>query len=285
MESSAIDRWRTAIGAQLTDLKSPPRPTLGDVIGGVSVALVLIPQSLAYADLAGLPPLLGLFASAFPLLIFALFASSPYLQTGPVALTSLLTAGALAGAGFDAETSEYVGAAAILALVVGAIRLLFGLGRLGSIVYLMAEPVAIGFTSGAGVVIMSSQFPKALGVALPTNVAGWSNPIGRAAWAATHPGEWSGAAIIIAIITILLMLRGRKIHRLFPGVLVAVVLALIYSRAFNYDGTVIPEIESGLPSWSLDLPWGSTGSLLVGGLIIALVGFAEPASIARHFAN
>ncbi len=283
--TSVFDRWRNAVGAQVTDLKSPPKPTLGDLIGGVSVALVLIPQSLAYADLAGLPPVLGLFASAFPLLIFAMFASSPYLQTGPVALTSLLTAGALAGAGLEPKTADYVAAAALLAIIVGVVRLVLGFGRLGSIVYLMSEPVAIGFTSGAGLVILSSQLPKALGVTLPEHVADWGNPIRRALWTIAHPGEWTSAAIVISVITLLLMLQGRKLHRLFPGVLVAVVLALVYSRGFDYGGTVIPEIESGLPSWSLDLPWGSTGSLLIGGVIIALVGFAEPASIARHFAN
>lgn len=283
--NSVLDRWRNAVGGHFTDLQSPPRPTLGDLIGGVSVALVLIPQSLAYADLAGLPPLLGLFASAFPLLIFAVFASSPYLQTGPVALTSLLTAGALAGAGLEPKTSDYVAAAAILAIIVGVVRLILGLGRLGSIVYLMSEPVAIGFTSGAGLVILSSQLPKALGVTLPEHVNGWANPIQRALWTIAHPGEWTLAAIVISAITLVLMLQGKKIHRLFPGVLVAVVLALIYSRGFNYGGKVIPEIEAGLPGWSLDLPWGSTGSLLIGGIIIALVGFAEPASIARHFAN
>lgn len=283
--NSVVDRWRSAVGTQLSDLKAPPTPTLGDVVGGVSVALVLIPQSLAYADLAGLPPLLGLFASAFPLLIFAVFASSPYLQTGPVALTSLLTAGALAGAGLEPKTSAYIGAAALLALIVGAVRLILGIGRLGSIVYLMSEPVAIGFTSGAGLVILSSQLPKALGVSLPDDVAMWSNPIRRALWAITHPDVWTASAIVISAITLVLMLQGKKVHRLFPGVLVAVVLALLYSRLFGYSGAVIPEIEAGLPSWSLDLPWGSTGSLVLGGVIIALVGFAEPASIARHFAN
>ena len=278
-------RWARGIRSQLDDLRHPPKLTLGDVVGGVSVALVLIPQSLAYAGLAGLPPLVGLFASAFPLLIFAVFASSPYLQTGPVAMTSLLTIGALEGAGLEAETAAYVSAAAILAVIVGVTRLLLGIGRLGSIVYLMAEPVTIGFTSGAGVVILSSQLPKALGVALPENVAAWSNPVARAGWAVTNPGAWQFAAIIISVITMVLMLQGKKIHRLFPGVLVAVVASLIYSRGFNYGGEVIPEVEAGLPAWSLDLPWESTGSLLVGGIVIALVGFAEPSSIARLFAS
>ena len=124
------------IDRQLADLAKVPRPVAGDLLGGISVALVLIPQSLAYAALAGLPPEVGLFASAFPLLIFAIFASSPYLQTGPVALTSLLVAGALAGAGIEPDTEAYLGAAAILAIIVAVVRLIVGLFRLGSVVYL-----------------------------------------------------------------------------------------------------------------------------------------------------
>jgi len=199
-------------------------------------------------------------------LIFAIFASSPFLQTGPVALTSLLTAGALASAGLEPETEAYIGAAAILAIVVGVTRAVLGLARLGSVVYLMAEPVTIGFTSGAGLVILAY-------------------PIARAGWALTHPTQWEFAALVISAVTLILMLQGRKVHRLFPGVLVAVIVALVFSRAAGYGGAVIPDIDAGLPSWSLDLPWANTGSLITGGFVIALVGFAEPASIARTFAN
>ncbi len=280
-----FERWRLGVDRQVSDLAAFPRPGLGDVIGGVSVALVLIPQSLAYANLAGLPPVVGLFAAAFPLLIFAVFASSPFLQTGPVALTSLLTAGALAAAGLEPETEAYIGAAAILAIVVGVSRAVIGILRLGSIVYLMAEPVTIGFTSGAGLVILSSQLPRALGADLPADVTTWGNPMARAGWAILHPGSWTFIALVMSAATLVLMLRGRRIHRLFPGVLVAVVVALLYSRGFDYTGAVIPDVEAGLPRWSLDLPWASTGSLITGGLVIALVGFAEPASIARTFAN
>lgn len=138
--------WGAGVERQIDDLRQVPRPRLGDLLGGVSVALVLIPQSIANAGLAGLPPIVGLFASAFPLLIFALFASSPYLQTGPVALTSLLTAGALVGAGLEPNTGDYIAAAGLLALIVGVTRFVIGLTRLGSVVYLMAEPVTIGFT-------------------------------------------------------------------------------------------------------------------------------------------
>ncbi len=269
----------------MADLRVVPRPTLGDVVGGISVALVLIPQSLAYASLADLPPQLGLFAAAFPPLVFALVASSPYLQTGPTALTSLLAGGALAGAGLVPDTESYVRAAALLALIVAGVRLLVGALRLGSVVYLMAEPVTIGFTSGAGVVILASQLPRALGVSLPDDVRSWGNPIRRAAWALTHPDAWTAAAIVLSLITLVVMLGGKRLHRLFPGVLIAVVVAVVYSRSAGYAGPLSPTPEAGWPPLTADLPWNQTGALVAGGLVIALVGFAEPASIARAFAT
>lgn len=278
------ERWRSGVRTQVDDLRTVPRLQLGDLVGGVSVALVLIPQSLAYAGLAGVPPYVGLFAAAFPLLAFSLLASSPYLQTGPVALTSLLTAGVLASTDTVIESDDYIAAAALLAVLVGLVRLVLGLCRFGSIVYLMAEPVMIGFTSGAGVVILSSQLPKAIGVD-PEALPDTANPLGRAVWALLHPGEWEMTAVVISAVTLALMLRGRRIHRLFPGVLVAVILALLFSNVADYEGEVVGEIEAGLPAWSLDLPWDSVGSMIVGAAVIALVGFAEPSSIARTFAN
>lgn len=283
--ASYLSGWREGFRHNIADLRRRPNADLGDLVGGVSVALVLIPQSLAYADLAGLPPYIGLFASAFPLLIFALLASSPYLQTGPVALTSLLTVGALTATGAVERTDEYIRLAALLALIVGGARLIIGALRLGAVVYLMAEPVMMGFTSGAGLVIIASQLPKAFGVIEPENVAAWSNPILPALWSIVHPGEWEFTSVAIASITLALMLGGRRVHRLFPGVLVAVVLALVYSELTSYDGPVVGEVDAGLPGFSIDLPWGSFWNLVVGGLVIALVGFAEPASIARTFAN
>lgn len=278
------ERWRGGAGSQFDDLRRLPRLEPGDVVSGVSVALVLIPQSLAYAGLAGVPAYVGLFASAFPLIAFALLASSPYLQTGPVALTSLLTAGALASTDAAIESDEYIALAALLAVIVGVVRLAIGLCRFGSIVYLMAEPVMIGFTSAAGLVILSSQLPKAIGVD-PGVLPDTANPIGRAFWAIGHPGEWEVAALAMSAVTLVLMLRGRRIHRLFPGVLVAVVAALLYSNLTDYAGQIVGEIDAGLPVWSFDLPWDSLGALIVGGVVIALVGFAEPSSIARTFAN
>ena len=142
------------------------RPTSGDIVAGISVALLALPQGLAYAELAGLPAEYGLYAAALPCLLAALFASSPYLQTGPVAVTALLTFGALQGIA-EPQTSEYVELAALLALLVGAIRLGFGVLRLGKIANLLTDPLILGFTSGAAILIVFSQRPKALGVETP----------------------------------------------------------------------------------------------------------------------
>ena len=124
------------------------RPSTGDLIAGVSVALVAIPQSLAYAELAGLPPQYGLYATALPSLLAAAFVSSRYLQTGPVALTALLTLGALSGVAEPGE-ANYIRSAALLALLVGVMRLFLGVVRMGRVAYLLSEPVVTGFTAGA----------------------------------------------------------------------------------------------------------------------------------------
>ena len=268
-------------GPPVEPLVAPPsRPVPADLLAGLSVAMVLVPQSMAYAELAGLPSHLGLFASALPPILAAFFASSPYLQTGPVALTSLLTFGALAGMA-EVGTPDYVAMAALLAMLVGLTRLLLGVLRLGVVTYLMRDPVVTGFTSAAAILILASQLPKALGVAAPDGGVLW-----RAGWSMGHVDHWEAASVVIAAVTVLLVLTGRRVvHRLFPGALLAVGGGVVISRLADYGGPVVGDVPTGLPDLSLDLPWGSTGSLLVGGVLIALVGYAEPASIARVFAD
>ncbi len=129
-------------------------------MSGAGVALVLIPQAMAYAELAGLPSRHGLFAAAVAPIAAGFFASSPYLQTGPVALTALLTLGALvplAGLG----SAEYVRLAALLALVVGIARVIVGAFKGGWLSYMMSRPMLDGFTTAAAILIISSQLPGA----------------------------------------------------------------------------------------------------------------------------
>jgi len=255
-----------------------PKPTAGDLVAGVSVALVALPQSLAYAEIAGLPPQYGLFASALPPILAALFVSSRYLQTGPVALTALLAYGALEPLARP-ESASYIELAALLALLVGAFRLLLGLLHMGGVAYLLSEPVLTGFTTGAAVLILSSQLPKVFDV-----VPDGDGVLADAFQALTSPDEWQLGAIGFSVMTLVFMFGGRRLHKLFPGVLVAVIVGVLVSSRAGYGGSTVGELDGGFVRLSFDFPWGQAGDLVLPALVIALVGFAEPSSIARTFA-
>ncbi len=257
------------------------RAGLGDLIAGVSVAMVGVPQSLAYAELAGMPPVVGLYAGAVPPLLAALVASSPYLQTGPVAITSLLTFGALSTMATPGSP-EYVTLGLGLALVVGLTRLALGLLRAGWMAYLMSQPMLLGFVPAAAILIASSQLPKALGAQVP----GYPNEIADAAWALVHPASWNLAAIGITVMSLAVIFGGRRIHVLFPGVLVAAVIAIAISVFGSYPGPVVDHIPAGFPPLTIDdLPWAQLPELVLSGVLIALIGFTEAASISRRFAS
>ena len=224
-----------------------------------------------------MPAYIGLYASALPLIAAAFFASSPYLQTGPTALTALFTFGALTPIA-DAGTPEYILLASLLALVVGVIRLGLGVIRLGSFAYVMSEPVVLGFTSAGAILILSSQVPTMLGVSATGGI------LESAFDALRSPADWQIEAVMVSAATVAVVLIGRRLHPLFPGVLVVVVGGVVWSRITGYDGRIVGDLPHRILDPSLDLPWGRVGSLLVPGFVIAFVGFAEPAAIARTLA-
>jgi SulP family sulfate permease len=250
----------------------------GDLVGGLSVALVLVPQSLAYAQLAGMPAYRGLYAAALPPIAAALFASSPYLQTGPVALTALLTFGALTALA-PPGSDEYVALGILLALVVGVTRIAVGLLRAGVIAYLISQPMLLGFLPAAAILILASQVPTALGSEPPEG-----GILRQAGWSLGHPASWEAASVLLALTTIVVVAGGLRVHRLFPAVLVAVGIGIGYSLVTDYTGATVGDIPSGIFDVPTDLPWSELPSLLVPGVIIALVGFIEPSSIARTYA-
>ena len=262
-------------------VRNSERISLGDLAAGFSVALVLIPQSLAYAELAGLPAYVGLYVAALPPIAAAWFASSPFLQTGPTALTAILSFGILS-AHFTAGGGRYLGAAALLAVLVGVFRILLGVFRLGTLAYFMSEPVLQGFTSAAGVLILSSQLPSVLGVTPPGTSQGVFPQLW---WTLRHVGEVSGAALLLSLATLVLVFGGRRLSPLFPGVLLAVLGGIGFVNLFGYGGPTLGVVPAGLPLPNLELPWRVLPNLLVGALVIAGIGFAEPAAIARTFAG
>lgn len=253
------------------------KPTRGDVIAGISVALVLVPQALAYAEIAGVDPVHGLYAAVAAPIAGALVGSSPYLQTGPVAVTSLLTYGALTSLG-DPFTARFALLAGLLAILVGLIRLGIGLVGAGPIAYLMSQPVVVSFTSAAAILIASSQIPGLLGVE-----GEGGNPFLSAVGALADPGQWRLADVLLGGGAIAVMLLGRRASPLFPAALLAVGAAIAWSWVTDYDGRTVGEIEIKL-AFSTDLPWADVPHLVVPAVVIAVVGFAEPAAIARKYA-
>lgn len=256
---------------------TPPRR--GDLVAGVTVAMVLVPQSLAYAALAGLPAEAGLYAAAAAPLLAAPVGSSPYLQTGPVALTSLLVLGALSPLA-ESGSDELVRLAALLALVVGVARVLVGLTRAGVVAYLMSQPVVAAFTLAAAALIVCSQVPALVGLTSESD-----SPVAGATAAITSPEEWTLPALAIGVVVAAVTLVARRVNPLVPGALLASLGAVVLVRWTSLDVPVIGDIPRGLPVPSLDLPWSQLPALLLPGLVIALVGFAEPASIARQYAS
>jgi SulP family sulfate permease len=255
-----------------------PRAAPGDVVAGVSVALVVIPQALAYAQLAGMPPVRGLYASAIPPLAAAPASSSPYLQPGPTAVSALLTLGALAPLA-AVGSPQYVALALGLALIVGLMRVIVGALNLGVIAYLLSRPMLLGFVPAAAILIIASQLPVALGV--PRTEGGI---LRQAATAIVHPGRWEWTAVGLSLGAGAALLLARRVTPLFPVVLLVVAGAIVYSELADYTGLTVGPIDAGFPPFSLHLPWDDMRSLLLPGAVIALLGFAEAASIARSYA-
>jgi sulfate permease, SulP family len=267
----------TARTFETDKLRRVVKPVRGDVLAGVSVALVLVPQALAYAKIAGVDPVHGLYAAVAAPIAGALVGSSPYLQTGPVAVTSLLTFGALSSLG-DPFSARFALLAGLLAILVGLMRLAIGLAGAGPIAYLMSQPVVVSFTSAAAVLIISSQVPALLGME-----PGTGNPFTVAVQALSRPDDWVVADVLLGIGAMAVMLGGRRLSPLFPGALVAVVAATAWSWVTDYDGHVVGDIRAAL-TLETDLPWGDIPALLLPALVIAVVGFAEPSAIARKYA-
>ncbi|SVB43148.1 uncharacterized protein METZ01_LOCUS196002, partial [marine metagenome] len=234
---------------------------------------------MAYAELAGLPARHGLFAAAVGPLAAALFVSSPFLQTGPVAITALMTFGALLPLAAPGSP-EYVGAAALLALVVGIVGALAGVLKTGWISYLMSRPMLDGFVSGAALLIICSQIPGVLGIE-----ASGDGVLSRAIWALVRPADWEWTSSGLAMLTLLIVMGARRLNPVVPGVLIATVMGLWFSLITDYSGARLGDINAGVPRLAIALPWSVLPALVLPGIVIAVVGFAEAASISRIYAT
>ncbi|MDZ7596916.1 MAG: SulP family inorganic anion transporter [Desulfobacterales bacterium] len=206
-----------------------------DAIAGLTVALVLIPQSMAYAQLAGMPPYYGLYASFLPPMIAALFGSSRQLATGPVAVVSLMTAASLEPLA-TAGSSGYIAYAILLALMVGIFQLSLGVLRLGLVVNFLSHPVVNGFTNAAAIIIATSQLSKMFGVYVDKGEHHYETIIMVQGGAPLHPlaDLPDGGPRLCHHVR-----AQAAIARAFPNVLVAVVLTTLISWGigFEHDAT------------------------------------------------
>ena len=255
-----------------------------DLAAGITIAAMLVPQGMAYALLAGLPPEVGLYASTIPVLVYALMGTSRQLAVGPVAIVSLLTASALAPL-VEEGTAGYLGAAALLALMVGIVHLVLGAGRLGFLVNFLSHSVLVGFTAAAAIIIGFSQVKHLLGVSIERKdhfhetvraVFGELDVVHR-------PTLVVGAASLIALFGL------KRLLPRVPAALVVVVAATAAVELFDLEGrgvAVVGDIPSSLPAFALPDASGSLiGDLVVAALVITMVGFMESIAVAKVYAR
>lgn len=255
----------------------------GDVIAGITVGVMLIPQGMAHAVIAGLPPIYGLYAALVPLIIYPFFASSRHLAIGPSAVDMVIVAagvGAIAQVGSD----QYIALAILLTLMVGVIQLLMGVARLGFVASLLSRPVIAGLTFGAALIIGFSQFDQLLGIDLPQTQYVYV----LLYEAARRIGEVHLLSLGIGLGSIVLLVAMPYIKPAIPAALVVVVLGTLAGWFFAVEDMgvrVIGDIPAGLPAFTAPaLGLGDMQSLLSAAIALALVQFMKNVSLGRIFA-
>ncbi len=254
-----------------------------DLIAGITVALVLIPQSMAYARLAGLPAYYGLYAALLPPAVAALFGSSRQLATGPVAMASLISATAVQQMAAG-DAARMVGLSIELALLVGIMRLVLGVCRLGMLVNFLARPVIIGFTNAGVLIIATSQLEKLLGI---TNGATGRVHV-ETLWHVVRevPVQAHWPTLCMAALAILVQVLVRRLWPRGPAVLFAVIMTALVARITHFSGDLVGAIPRGLPAvqWP-PLSTNILAALLPAALIITLIGMMEAMAIAKTIAT
>jgi sulfate permease, SulP family len=254
-----------------------------DLSAGSVLAVMLVPQAMAYASLAGMPPITGLYAAVVALLAYAWVGTSSHLSFGPVALVALLTASALDPLA-RGETTRYLALAGTLALLVGALHLLLALVRAAAIVEIISHPVIVGFTAAAGLIIGLSQIRDLTGVDAHRSERFLEGvTVAVDALRAAHP-----PTLAIGLIGIVLLLAGRRFWPKVPMALVVSAGAIAFALALDLPDqgvAVVGDIPSGLPRPHLPrVGWDEVWALLPAAAIIAAISYAESVSIAKAIA-
>jgi len=277
MLARIVPAWDWLRGYRRADLA-------GDLAAGAVMAVMLVPQSMAYAMLAGLPPVAGLYASTAPLAAYALFGSSRHLAVGPVAMVSLVVVAKCSAIVPEVGSRDYVRLVLLLSLMVGVLQVAFGLLRMGFIVNFLSHAVISGFTSAAAVLIALSQLKHVLGIPLPSHhtalelLTATARGIG-----ATHlPTLAVGLGSIAALVLL------KRLAPRFPSAIAVVVAGTLGAWLLGLEGrgvSLVGKVPGGLPGLSApDLSLRGAALLLPAALTIAFVAFIEAISIAQVIA-
>jgi SulP family sulfate permease len=257
----------------------------GDITAGLTVGVMLIPQGMAYAMLAGLPPIYGLYAATIPLIIYAIFGTSRQLAVGPVAMVSILISTGV-GALVEVGSDSFIGMAILLSLMVGVFQLLMGLFRMGFLVNFLSHPVISGFTSAVAIYIAFSQFKHVLGLDLPR---------GKVHETIYHVFQqfkqinYYSLAVGLGALAIIVLLR--KWNRKIPFPLIIVIIGLLAGRFLGlndapYNVAVVMNVPQGLPAFQMPVvDWQVISDLLPIALTITFIGFTESIAVAKHIQN
>lgn len=252
----------------------------GDLFAGLTVGVMLIPQGMAYALIAGLPPVYGLYASIVPQVIYALLGTSRQLSVAPVAMDSLLVAAGvsvLATEGSD----DYIAFAILIAFFMGMFQLLLGIFRLGFITNLLSKPVISGFTSAAALIIAFNQLKYLLGTEIVKSNRFYEVVINSA----NQINETHIITLIIGVAAIIAIKTLKSINKNIPGSLIVVIVGtlIVYSLRLDKEGvSIVQHIPEGLPSFQLpNFSLGQFGKVLPLAFTISVVAFMEAFSVAK----
>ena len=251
-----------------------------DLFAGITVGIILIPQGIAYALIAGLPPIYGLYCALVPQVMYAIFGSSRQVAIGPVAMDSLIVATGVSTLAL-VGTESYISIAILLALMVGTIQLIMGIFNLGFIVNFLSKPVITGFTSAVALIIGFNQFRNLLG--LDFAQSDQIQIILQGIW--FELGNFNYHTTIIGLISMIIIIISRRINKKIPNALIVVILGVLLMKYFGnifINVSIVKDIPSGLPKFGIpEFDLDLIRNLLPIALTLVMVGYLETISIGK----
>jgi len=253
-----------------------------DVIAGISVAALLIPESMGYAGVAGLPPEVGLYAAPLALLGYAVFGRSTVLVVATSSSTAAISASVIAEMNAGGGADSAIALSAALALFTGGVLLVVGLVRLGWVANFMSKTVIEGFIIGLSISIIIGQLDDLLGI----EVSG-ENSFEQLGSVLSQFGDWDQATVVVGVVSLALLFGMERFVKKVPAALSVVVLSVLYVNLLDPSGVaIVGDIPQGLPDVGMpDFSSSQIVALISGGLAVALVGFSEGYGAASSFAR